>query len=262
MAGAAVRWLRGPWDWLAGTWPVLVVAVVASSVWWALRPLSWRRPVRDEFWRFAALAGIGSLRPIVIAAALVGIGLVGQAIILLDAVGQREAVLTTLLTFLIREATPIVVGLVTLGRAGLINLDELGAMRSAGTVRTLEAQGLDPLLLFVMPRTLALGLCTFAHAVVFLAVSVMVGNITAQVLGVAVDDLASTARHTLRVMGEVGVFVLPVKTLLIGFAIAATTSVSALMVADRRVDLDLMPRGFFRALFALFTVSLLGSVVL
>ena len=253
--------LGAPWRWLARSWPALTASAAGWSLWLALQPGSWRRPVRDEFWRFADLSGPGSLRPVIIAAALTGVGLVGQGVFWLDRVGQREVIETTLFVILIREVTPLVVGLVMLGRAGLINLAELGVMRANGTVRSLEAQGLDPLLLFVMPRALALGLCTFVHGIVFLAVNAVVGHYVAQALGVAVGDLFQATRLLLRVMGEVGLFVLPLKTMLIGVVIAVATSTTALAPLRGGDDLALMPRGFFRALLMLFIVALLGSMV-
>ena len=237
-------------------------AGIGWTFWLAPRPSTWRRPVVDEFWRFAQLAGPGALPTIAVAAVLVGGGLIGQAVFWLDRVGQTETLMRTIMLLLIREVTPIVVGVVMLGRAGLANLAELGRMRADGTVRVLEAQGLDPLLLFVVPRVLALGLCTLVHAVFFLGLSIAVGHGIAQALGVTTQDPFALVRSTGRLIGEVGLFVLPVKTLLIGFAIGAVTATTALhqrVTADATVHLT---SGFFRALLALVLVSIIGSLVL
>ncbi len=252
----------GLWHRLAGGWPALTVASVAASLALAPRPLTWRRPVRDEFWRFAAIAGPGSLVAITGAAVLVGAGLIGQGVYWLEQVGQPAAVARTLLVILIREVTPVVVGLVSLGRAGLANLAELDAMRTNGTIRALEAHGLDPFMLFVLPRILALGICTLAHAVVFLVVAVRAGHFFANLLGVSTQDLFGVARRTSRVLGEVGYLILPLKTLLIGFAIGAVTAVTALRPPPRGGTTMLLASGFFRTLMAIVIVSLLGSLLL
>jgi phospholipid/cholesterol/gamma-HCH transport system permease protein len=249
------------WHRLAAGWPALSVASVAASLALAPRPLTWRRPVRDEFWRFAAIAGPGSLVAIAGAAVLIGAGLIGQGVYWLEQVGQPAAVARTLLVILIREITPVVVGLVSLGRAGLANLAELDAMRTNGTIRTLEAHGLDPFMLFVLPRILALGICTLAHAVVFLVVAVLAGHAFANLLGVATQDVFGVARRTSRVLGEVGYLVLPLKTLLIGFAIAAVTAVTVLK-PPRGGTTMLLASGFFRTLVAIVVVSLVGSLLL
>jgi len=135
-------------------------------------------------------------------------------------------------------------------------------MRADGTVRALEAQGLDPFMLFVLPRVLALGLCILAHAVVFLAVAVLAGYLFAQLLGVATQDVFGLVRFTLRTLGEVGLLVLPLKTLLIGFAIAGVTAVTALRWTGAGGERAALSLGFFRALVAIFVVSLVGSLVL
>ncbi len=238
------------------------VAVVAWSLRLAPQRLTWRRPVVDEFWRFARIAGPSSLGVMLIAGALVGAGLVGQAVFWLERVGQRETIVNTLLVLLIREFTPIVVGLVTLGRAGLTNIAELATMRADGTVRALAAQGLDPFVLLVLPRVLALGLCTLAHAVLFLVVAIGAGWAFGQIAGIAQPSLVASLLTLTRVLGEVGVLVVPVKTLLIGFALAATTAVTALHSGRPGLDGTTLGRGFFRSLLALFTVSLLCSALL
>lgn len=251
------------WSRLVASWPSMATASIAASLALAPRPLTWRRPVRDEFWRFARIAGPGSLAAMALAAALVGVGLVSQATVWLGQVAQVETVRRTIGVLLIREVTPVVVGLVSLGRAGLLNLDELGTMRTNGTIRALEAQGLDPFLVLVLPRVLALGLCILAHAVVFLVVAVLVGYAFSVLLGVgARRGLFDVTSYTLLILGQVGFLVLPVKTLLIGFAIAGVTSVTALYSPRADTETALLSTGFFRALLAIFVISLFGSLLL
>jgi phospholipid/cholesterol/gamma-HCH transport system permease protein len=258
-----VRLAAAMWHRLVTSWPAVATATIAASLTLAPRPLTWRRPVRDEFWRFAQLAGPGSLAAMVLAAALVGLALVGQAIIWFGQVAQTEALRRTILVLLIREVTPLTVGLVSLGRAGLLNLSELGAMRANGTVRALEGQGLDPFLVLVLPRVLALGLCILAHAVVFLVVAVLVGYAVAVSLAFGFGGgLFALTRYTLLVLGEVGILVLPVKTLLIGFAIAGVTSATVLYGRRPTTEADMLSAGFFRALLAIVVISLLGSLML
>jgi ABC-type microcin C transport system permease subunit YejB len=56
--------------------------------------------------------------------------------------------------------------------------------------------------------------------------------------------------------------VLPVKTLLIGFAIAGVTAATVLYGSRPRDAAVLVSSGFFRALLGIFVISLLGSLIL
>ncbi len=252
------RWL---WRQTAGSWLVMSLALVVSTVWLAPQPATWRRPVSDEFWRFVWIGGPLSLWPMAVAATLVGLGLLGQGLYWLEITGQRDVVLDVLVTLLIREVTPVVVGIVMLGCVGLVNLSELGEMRADGTVRALQAQGVDPVVFFAVPRALALASCTFVHAVGFVALSVTIGHFGASFLGVTFDSYFATFRFTFRVIGEIGVFVLPLKSLIIGTMIATVTTVTALADDRQATATALLPRGFFRAFILVFVVSVLGSLV-
>jgi len=56
-------------------------------------------------------------------------------------------------------------------RGGSVIATELAIMKVGGEVRVLEAQGLDPLLLLVMPRILAMALASFCLTVIFVVVA-------------------------------------------------------------------------------------------
>jgi phospholipid/cholesterol/gamma-HCH transport system permease protein len=162
---------------------------------------------------------------------------------------------------LLRELAPLTVGVVMLGRSGLVHLTELSTMRDDGTVRVLEAEGIDPALLLAMPRILALGIATFCHALLFTLVTVGLGYAGGALLGLTVRPPVEFAFALVRDLGATGVLVLPLKTFLIGLVIGAVVSATALHPSPRGRAL-VLPHGFFRALIALALVSALVSVIL
>ncbi len=98
----------------------------------ALLLRSWRRPARIEFRRILAQALVGSLPATVFVAALLGLGMVYQALYWLR-VRARKARRQILVAVLLRELVPILVGIILLGRSGSSILTELGNLLQAGS---------------------------------------------------------------------------------------------------------------------------------
>jgi phospholipid/cholesterol/gamma-HCH transport system permease protein len=255
--GAALRAVAGPLRWLA-TAAGMSAAVVRQG----LRPTSWRRPARAEFVRFMDLAGVQSLPAVAVAGVLVGISLVAHGMYWLNQVGEQDFVFTVIAVVMIREIAPLVVGLLALGRGGLLILDELSELRRDGQYRALDLQGVDPFLTLVMPRVLALALSVFCLTMILLLVAFASGYLTGNLLGAARQTPVEFVVQTFATIGSAGYAVLPLKSLGIGFAIGIVCCLTALEQrpepgAERR----LMPVGFMRSVLAVFLVSGLVSVL-
>src|SRR4029077_12161224 len=82
----------------------------------ARRPGSWRRPVRLEFRRALHQAAGGGMATTLVTAGLTGLALVAQAIYWLGLAGQQELEGSLIVTVLVRELTPLLTGMVLLGR--------------------------------------------------------------------------------------------------------------------------------------------------
>jgi phospholipid/cholesterol/gamma-HCH transport system permease protein len=249
--------LLGPVRWLA-TAAGMAAGVVRQSV----RPGAWRRPARAEFFRFMDLAGVQNLPAVVVAGVLVGISLVAQGMYWLNQLGERDLVFTVIAVVLIREIAPLVVGLLALGRGGLMILDELSELRRDGQCRALDVQGIDPFLTLVMPRVLALALSVFCLTMILLVVAFASGYMTGSLLGETGRGPVDFAAQTFATIGDAGYAVLPLKTLGIGLAIGIVCCLTAM--EQRRQPLAeraLIPVGFMRAVLAVFLVSGLVSVL-
>src|SRR5262249_4423063 len=120
---------------------LLVLAALSFGIGWeSLKPTSWRRTVRAAFYRALRQAIVGSLLTILITAGLVGVGLVNQALFWLGEAGQENLEGSVLVSGIIRGIGPTLVGLILLGRSGMLALAEIGSMRIGGQIRAMEAQ--------------------------------------------------------------------------------------------------------------------------
>jgi phospholipid/cholesterol/gamma-HCH transport system permease protein len=253
---ALAPWLR-PLRWLA-----MAAGIAGGVIWQGLRPVSWRRPARIEFMRFMDLAGVQNLPAVVVAGLLVGISLVAQALYWLNRLGEEQLVSTVIAEILIREVAPLVVGLLAIGRGGLLILDELGEMQRKGQCRALDAQGVDPFVALIMPRVFALAISVFCLTIIFIIVASASGYAMAALLDVAKRSPVEFGVETFRMIGTAGYVMIPVKTLGIGVAIGV---VCCLTATERRraamPDHGQLPTGFMRSVLAVLLVSGLVSVL-
>lgn len=203
-----------------------------------------------------------NVRAVVVAGLLVGISLVAQGMYWLNQLGEEDLVFSVIAVVLIREIAPLVVGLLAIGRGGLLILDELSEMQRDGQYRALDAQGVDPFLALIMPRVFALAISVFCLTVIFLVVAFATGYVTGRLVDVSRLSSVEFMVEMFRTIGTAGYVTIPVKTLGIGFAIGIVCCLTAL---ERRRgamdDQNRMATGFMRSVLAMFLVSGLVSVL-
>jgi phospholipid/cholesterol/gamma-HCH transport system permease protein len=250
------RWVP---DWLS--WLALAGGVGAALFILALRPSSWRRPARVEFVRFLDLTAWRAVPAVTGAAVLIGIGLVAQGLYWLERFGDLDAVYTILATVLIREIAPLLVGLLVLGRGGLLILGELATMQREGQCRALDAQGVDPFLAIALPRVAALPVAMFSLSMLFVVVAQLAGYAVASALGVSRLPPERFVETMIQVLGAQGYLVLPLKSLLIGVAIGVVCLLTAVERWREVGREDPVPTGFLRAVLATFLATGLVSAL-
>jgi phospholipid/cholesterol/gamma-HCH transport system permease protein len=225
-------------------------------------PSSWRRPVRAEFARALRQVIAGGLATTLVAATLIGIAMVYQAMFWLGAAGQERLIGSILVTVLVREVTPVIVGLIVLGRSGMAVAAELSALQLGGQVHTLTAQGLDPFLLLVLPRAAALAIGTYTLGVLFALAAMTIGFIAGMVAGSAAMSLWEFMSTILGAMEVRDFVIFPTKMLLIGLLIALTAALTGL-TARRGEDAGrLLPRAFVRGTMAIMLTSVSLSLAI
>jgi phospholipid/cholesterol/gamma-HCH transport system permease protein len=244
-------------------WLALAAGFSAAVIAAALRPITWRRPVRSEFMRTMRQAGVGGVRGAVFTGILVGLAMVYQALYWLQMAGQTNLIGEVLVLVLVREIGPLLVGLILIGRSGISLLLDLGALRCGGQLRMLEAQGIDPALFLVVPRVVAFALSSFCLGMVFLVTAVLVGYFAGHSVGAVRMSLYQFLDNLLRAMSPAEYVLLPLKTLAVGFIVGVTTSLAALAGPAGEKDVgQLTARGFVLSVLAIFVVSGAISVAL
>jgi phospholipid/cholesterol/gamma-HCH transport system permease protein len=221
---------------------------------------SWRRTVRAEFRRSLHQAVAGGLAPTLVTAALIGLGMVYQALYWLGEAGQEGLIGAVLVTVLVRSVAPMLVGLVLLGRSGMVALAEIGALTAGGQVRALEAQGVDPFLLLVLPRACAFALASFTLGVMFVVSALISGYIAGSLLGAVTISLWSLLDRVLLAMRATDFAIFPVKMLVIGLVVALTACLTGFEAAPREDSARLLPRGFVRGVLAVLFAGIALSL--
>jgi phospholipid/cholesterol/gamma-HCH transport system permease protein len=224
------------------------------------RPRSWRRTVRAEFRRSLGQAAGGGLATTLVTAGLTGLALVSQALYWLGLAGQQELEGSVLVTILVRELTPLLIGMVLLGRSGTVTVTELGMLQLGGQVRALAGQGVDPFLFLVLPRALAFAIASFTLGVLFTLSALVMGFVAGSLLGAVQESLWQFLDHVLSAMQAVDFAVFPIKMLSIGFLVALTACLTGLTAQPGDDTASLLPRGFVRGVLAVMLTSLVFSL--
>jgi phospholipid/cholesterol/gamma-HCH transport system permease protein len=248
---------------ISGVSSVLLFASLAATVAVAgLRRGVWRAPVRAEFNRALRGVAVRSLGTAVATGLLVGFALVSQAVYWLAATGQSGLVGPIIVILLVREIVPVLVGLIVFGRSGTATLIELGEAQTLGWLRLFEMQGLDPLVLLVLPRVLGFAIGAFCLATVLLISTLLSGYLVAHGLGLIAYSLWDFADMVLRATTVNDFIVPPLKCMTIGALVALACCATGLGRRDETDELQrLVPRGFVRSALAILLVNGLFDLV-
>ena len=234
--------------------------LLSSLVWGVLRevarPGNWRRTVRAEFRRALRQSVGGGLAVTLATAVLIGLAMVSQTLYWLSEAGEAGLIGSVIVTVVVRELTPILVGFILLGRSGMVTLSELAILGAGGQAEALAAQGLDPFLLLVLPRAGALALAAFTLAVLFVLAALVTGFVTGSLLGAVTASLWSFLDGVLRAMQVADFVVFPAKMLIIGLLVALTAALTGLDAGPREDAAQVLPRGFIRGTLAILLASI------
>ncbi|MET1028708.1 MAG: ABC transporter permease [Dongiaceae bacterium] len=232
-----------------------LAALSAGVMLEAFRPSNWRRTMRAEFRRVLRQSLGGALTTIIPTAMLVGLGMVFQALYWLGAAGEEQSIGVVLVTILVREIIPLLVGLILLGRSGSVVLTELGALEAGGQIKILQAQGIDPFSTLVLPRGVAFALAAYTLGVIFMLVSLLTGYIVGNLAGAVRMSIWAFLDNVLTAMRVTDFAIFPAKLLIIGLLVAMTSCLTALDARSHLETNKLMPRGFVRGLLAIMLTS-------
>ncbi|QDH17690.1 MlaE family ABC transporter permease [Swingsia samuiensis] len=223
-------------------------------------PTSWRRTVRIEFWSTLKQAIGGGLLSVLVTAGLTGFGIVAQAVYWLGFAGMAQLTGSILSTVLVREIAPILVGVILLGRSGMLILTELGMLSTGGQMRVLMGMGIDPFFAFILPRSLAMTVGGFTLGVIFSSAALLVGYVVCRAEGVITMSLWSFLDQVTSSMHLIDYISIFAKFVFSGFAVGICCCLSGI---DTTTDDDLaslMPRGFARGMLSIMIINVVLSV--
>jgi phospholipid/cholesterol/gamma-HCH transport system permease protein len=242
---------------------VLMLAALAFGVAReAVRPATWRRTVRGEFHRALRQAVGGGLSTTAVTAALIGLVMVSQTLYWLGEAGQEELIGPVVVTVLVREIAPLLVGFILLGRSGVVVASEIGELQIGGQVTTLAAQGLDPFLLLVLPRACAIAIACFTLGVVFVIAALLSGFVAGSLLEAVRISIWSFLDRVLLAMHAGDFVVFPAKMIVIGLLVALTASLTGLTARAQAEAARLLPGAFVRGVVAVLLADIALSLAI
>lgn len=226
----------------------------------SFRAYSWRRTVRFEFAVTLRSVIGGGLVATMFAGTLTGVAAVSQTIYWLGLAGMAKMTGTILIEVVIREIAPILVGILLLGRNGMLSVTELGLLTTGGEIRSMQAQGLDPFLLLVMPRTLAFTVGGFTLGILFSFAALVTGYVISRLSGVVTNPIWTFLYDVVTAMSHADYLVIPLKFVAVGFVVGLGACLTGLTATSEDNLRTLLPRGFSRGMLIVMVVSVLFSL--
>jgi phospholipid/cholesterol/gamma-HCH transport system permease protein len=182
----------------------------------ALLPRCWTRPVREQLGRQILFTGIEGIPIISLFGALAGLMLVAHGNLWLRRFGQTDLFGPLVLGLLVRGLAPLAAVLIVISRSGTAIVTEMATLRNHRQVLFLDALGLDPMIMLVMPRIIGVSISVFLLAVVMTVVAVVVGVGCAPLMGSEGDTARRLLVRLLEAVSVADVPMLLLKTLLPG----------------------------------------------
>lgn len=240
-----------------------ILAVIWAVLALALRPASWPRTVRSVLARQILFTGVDAFDFTVRIAVAVGIVVIVQTQLWLQAIAEPDLPGQLFLRIFVRELGPFLANLIVIVRSGTAISTELAGMRLSGEVDVLDSQGLDPMIYLVMPRVLSVALCVFCLAVLFVTVCFVSGYFVGVLMGAITGGpylFFSSVFRQLEV--EDLLFFLP-KTLVTGLFIGTIATTAGLSVRGAMTEVpQVATRAGIRSLTAVFLVSAILSLLI
>jgi phospholipid/cholesterol/gamma-HCH transport system permease protein len=237
-------------------------AAAAAILAQAARPRNWPATTRAVFARQMLFTAFDAIRFVAFLALLVGVSVVLQAHVWLGRVGQSALFGPLLVAVLVREAGPLLVNFVLVGRTGTAIAAELSTLRAVGEIDVLERQGMDPFLYLVVPRGLATALSAFCLTVLFLVIAFLGGYVAGALLGFPVGTPLEFTQSVFGALRPADIASLAAKTFVPGLVTGTICAVEGLRVRGAVTEVpQAVSRSVTRSVGALFLVSVAVSLL-
>lgn len=241
-----------------------ILAVLWASVLLALRPSSWTPPIRVVLARQLLFTCVDAITVVIRFGAAVGILMIVQAALWIDAIGITTDVIIPLLwRSIVRELAPLLACLVVIGRSGVAISTELATMVVSGEVEVLDAQGVDPMTCLVMPRVLSVTISVFCLAILMAATMIVTGYLISWSMGAVRVSWSAFLDDILRQFNSLDLVFFFSKTIVAGAFAGAICCLDGISVRGTMTDVPrVSSRSAIRALTAVFAVSAVLSILI
>ncbi|MEZ6092358.1 MAG: ABC transporter permease [Pirellulaceae bacterium] len=241
-----------------------LLALIWAVVFVAASPASWTPITRMVFARQMLFTAVDALFVAVRISAAVGVLVIVQASLWLDAVGaSTEDITPTLWRAIVREIAPLMASLVVIGRSGIAISTELATMLVSGEIEVLESQGVDPMTCLVMPRILSVTLSVFCLAIIIASTMLVTGYVVGWLMNaIRIPWSAFLETLLLQISSQDFLFFVP-KTIVAGMFAGAICCIDGLTVRGTLADVPrIASRSGIRAMTAVFGISAVLSILI
>lgn len=240
---------------------VRAAGVVGAALCEAPRPWRWGRLGRRMFVRQLVLIGVEAVPLILLLAFVAGAAGVPQVKEGLSVVGSRGRIGEVLVFLLIEGLGPVLVVLTLIARSGGATTTALSQMQRSGGLRVLDAQGVDPFLLFVAPAILACTLAFFCLGILFVATALASGHFASVYLGLSGPGFETFLGTVAEEVGPRHAASFLLKTILPGLFMGAICCYEGMRPAETAADVRAAgTRAVVRALGFAFVITAAVSV--
>jgi phospholipid/cholesterol/gamma-HCH transport system permease protein len=212
--------------------------------------------------RQIVFTGYDAIGFVAVVGLLTGISVVVQAQVWMGRLGQAELLGPMLVTVIAREVGPLFVNFIVIGRSATAMAAELAGMKVRHEVDVLDAQGLDPLVYILMPRAVAMAVCVFGLAILFVVFSFGSGYLCGAFMGTGPGDPSIFFRSVIGGLTSHDFYNILAKTLIPGLLTAVIAANEGLSVEGVATDIpQAVTRTVVRSNLAVLVVSVIVSVL-
>jgi phospholipid/cholesterol/gamma-HCH transport system permease protein len=226
--------------------------------------VSWSPPIRSIFARQLLFTCVDAIFVAVRFGAVVGVLIIVQAAVWIDAFGiTTDTIAPMLWRGIVRELAPLLACLVVIGRSGIAIATELATMMVNGEIEVLDSQGIDPMTSLVMPRILSMIVSVFCLALVIASTMVVTGYVVGWAMGTIRIPWTMFLNDIVRQFDSVDVAFFVPKTIIAGGFAGAICCLDGISVRGTATDIPrVASNSGTRALTAVYAVSAVLSVLI
>jgi phospholipid/cholesterol/gamma-HCH transport system permease protein len=213
----------------------------------------WRRPIVQVFLKQLYFTGLESLKIVIVISLTIGAVLMTQIITLVGA-GNEALIGRVLVWSVVRELGPLLTAIVVVARSGAAIATELGSMKIAGEIDSIESLGIPSEQYLIVPRIFGVTTAVMILTIYFEIFSIMGGFIVASTgWHVSIESFSQGIFFSLTITE---LFMSFLKSLFFGLFLAAACCRNGLDVGKSATQVpQAATKGVMQSLFLIFIID-------